>query len=100
VQEFLKIIYKYIGRSLYLWSLLVFNVQFSVYAYYSRAGHCVVKELTKLEGEASANNRKAKLFFFYEWELTASWKGTSLYFTLVQLLLAYFDNFDVHTSDV
>lgn len=37
--------------------------------------HCVIKELTKIEGEASANNRKAKLFFFYEWELTASWKG-------------------------
>jgi len=38
-------------------------------------GHCVIKELSKIEGEASANNRKAKLFFFYEWELTASWKG-------------------------
>jgi len=36
---------------------------------------CEVKELTKIEGEASANNRKAKLFFFYEWELKASWKG-------------------------
>ena len=39
-------------------------------------GHCVIDELTKIEGEASANNRKAKLIFFYEWELTAKWKGT------------------------
>jgi len=35
----------------------------------------VIKNLTKIEGEASANNRKAKLIFFYEWELTADWKG-------------------------
>lgn len=37
--------------------------------------HCKIEELTKVEGEASANNRKAKLFFFYEWELKASWTG-------------------------
>jgi len=36
---------------------------------------CEIKELTKIEGEASANNRKAKLFFFYEWELKGDWKG-------------------------
>lgn len=36
---------------------------------------CEIKELTKIEGEASANNRKAKLFFFYEWEITGKWKG-------------------------
>lgn len=34
-----------------------------------------IKELTKIEGEASANNRKSKLFFFYEWEIKADWKG-------------------------
>lgn len=36
---------------------------------------CEIKEFTKLEGEASANNRKAKLIFFYEWDLKAEWKG-------------------------
>ena len=38
---------------------------------------CEIKELTKLEGEASANNRKAKLIFFYEWEVSGDWKGNS-----------------------
>jgi len=37
--------------------------------------HCEITEVSKIEGEASANNRKAKLFFFYEWELKAAWKG-------------------------
>jgi len=31
--------------------------------------------VTKIDGEASANNRKSKLFFFYEWEIKADWKG-------------------------
>ena len=26
-------------------------------------------------GEARANNRKAKLIFFYEWEIALKWKG-------------------------
>ena len=34
-----------------------------------------IKEITKLEGEASANNRKAKLIFFYEWVITGEWEG-------------------------
>ncbi|MRA94220.1 hypothetical protein GH868_30305, partial [Bacillus thuringiensis] len=36
---------------------------------------CQIKEVTKIEGEASASNRKAKLIFFYEWVITAKWKG-------------------------
>uniref|UniRef100_A0A1B6MUF2 Activator of Hsp90 ATPase AHSA1-like N-terminal domain-containing protein n=1 Tax=Graphocephala atropunctata TaxID=36148 RepID=A0A1B6MUF2_9HEMI len=32
-------------------------------------------EMDKIEGEAVANNRKGKLIFFYEWDLTISWKG-------------------------
>lgn len=32
--------------------------------------------MTKLDGEASANNRKAKLIFFYEWTLTGDWEGS------------------------
>nr|KAG5696978.1 hypothetical protein BaRGS_008440 [Batillaria attramentaria] len=38
-------------------------------------GTCEITELTKMEGEATANNRKAKLIFFYEWVITGSWQG-------------------------
>lgn len=31
--------------------------------------------MDKIEGEAIANNRKGKLIFFFEWDLTMSWKG-------------------------
>ncbi|XP_034383318.1 activator of 90 kDa heat shock protein ATPase homolog 1a isoform X2 [Cyclopterus lumpus] len=34
-------------------------------------------EVTKVEGESSINNRRGKLFFFYEWQLRASWLGTT-----------------------
>lgn len=36
---------------------------------------CEIKEVTSLDGEASANNRKAKLIFFYEWVIKATWEG-------------------------
>ena len=39
--------------------------------------HVKVTEVTSLEGEASASNRKGKLFFFYEWEIKADWEGRS-----------------------
>lgn len=32
-------------------------------------------DLDKIEGDAVANNRKGKLIFFYEWDMTISWKG-------------------------
>ncbi|XP_069016934.1 activator of 90 kDa heat shock protein ATPase homolog 1b isoform X2 [Embiotoca jacksoni] len=40
-------------------------------------GSCEVTEVSKLEGEASINNRKGKLIFFYEWVLKATWTGQS-----------------------
>lgn len=40
-----------------------------------KIGKVVIHELDKVEGEASANNRKGKLIFFYEWNLTLKWKG-------------------------
>ncbi|XP_062863676.1 activator of 90 kDa heat shock protein ATPase homolog 1b isoform X2 [Trichomycterus rosablanca] len=40
-------------------------------------GKCEVTEVSSVEGEASINNRKGKLIFFYEWNLKAIWKGTS-----------------------
>lgn len=39
-------------------------------------GLCIIKEVTKVEGEASANNRKAKLIFFYEWSIVMDWIGS------------------------
>lgn len=35
-----------------------------------------IVEVDKLEGEASANNRKGKLIFFYEWNIELKWKGS------------------------
>uniref|UniRef100_A0A3Q1HW25 Activator of Hsp90 ATPase AHSA1-like N-terminal domain-containing protein n=1 Tax=Anabas testudineus TaxID=64144 RepID=A0A3Q1HW25_ANATE len=40
-------------------------------------GVCQVTDVDKLEGEASINNRKGKLIFFYEWQLRAGWLGVS-----------------------
>lgn len=40
-------------------------------------GSCEVTEVAKVEGEASINNRKGKLIFFYEWNLKATWTGVS-----------------------
>ncbi|XP_062616577.1 activator of 90 kDa heat shock protein ATPase homolog 1-like [Saccostrea cucullata] len=36
---------------------------------------CEIKEVTSIEGEASANNRKAKLIFFYEFVIKGEWSG-------------------------
>lgn len=36
---------------------------------------CTIKKLDKCKGEATANNRKGKLIFFYEWELVLKWEG-------------------------
>ena len=40
-----------------------------------KIGNVVIEEMEKCEGEARANNRKAKLIFFYEWEIVLKWKG-------------------------
>lgn len=39
-------------------------------------GKVKITEVTKIDGEAYANNRKAKLIFFYEWVITLEWTGT------------------------
>lgn len=36
---------------------------------------CEVTKIETCEGEAVANNRKGKLIFFYEWNLTLLWIG-------------------------
>ncbi|XP_030069956.1 activator of 90 kDa heat shock protein ATPase homolog 1 [Microcaecilia unicolor] len=38
-------------------------------------GSCEVTEVSTLEGEASINNRKGKLIFFYEWNIKLNWTG-------------------------
>lgn len=38
--------------------------------------NCNITEIEKLTGEATANNRKGKLIFFYEWNILLKWKGT------------------------
>ncbi|XP_078466229.1 activator of 90 kDa heat shock protein ATPase homolog 1-like isoform X1 [Lampetra fluviatilis] len=39
-------------------------------------GTCEVTEVTRVQGEASCNNRKGKLIFFYEWDLELAWQAT------------------------
>ncbi|CAH0383977.1 unnamed protein product [Bemisia tabaci] len=34
-----------------------------------------ITEVEKCDGEAVANNRKGKLIFFYEWDITLNWKA-------------------------
>lgn len=41
-------------------------------------GCCQLTDVSKLDGEASINNRKGKLIFFYEWHLKAGWLGESV----------------------
>lgn len=44
----------------------------------SEEGKCEITEVSKVEGEASINNRKGKLIFFYEWNLKADWRGEEI----------------------
>ncbi|KAH8409999.1 hypothetical protein KR009_003796 [Drosophila setifemur] len=39
---------------------------------------CVVETVDKCTGEATVNNRKGKLIFFYDWELVLKWSGSLL----------------------
>ncbi|OTF77706.1 activator of 90 kDa heat shock protein ATPase 1-like protein, partial [Euroglyphus maynei] len=38
-------------------------------------GRCIIKEVSSIDGEAVANNRKGKLIFFYEWIIKCTWTG-------------------------
>lgn len=40
-----------------------------------KIGRAEITKMEKCEGEASVNNRKGKLIFFYEWKLKMAWKG-------------------------
>lgn len=36
---------------------------------------CHIVQVEKVDGEATANNRKGKLIFFYEWNVVLKWEG-------------------------
>lgn len=36
---------------------------------------CRISSVTTVDGEATANNRKGKLIFFYEWNIVVKWTG-------------------------
>lgn len=38
-------------------------------------GDLTIVEAEKVDGEASASNRKGKLIFFYEWDIILKWSG-------------------------
>lgn len=38
--------------------------------------NCSVVQVDKIDGEATANNRKGKLIFFYEWNVVLKWEGS------------------------
>nr|XP_055043073.1 activator of 90 kDa heat shock protein ATPase homolog 1a [Misgurnus anguillicaudatus] len=40
-------------------------------------GLCEITDVSNIDGEASINNRKGKLIFFYEWNVKATWTGTN-----------------------
>ncbi|TRY57040.1 hypothetical protein DNTS_023943 [Danionella cerebrum] len=40
-------------------------------------GKCEITDVSNIDGEASINNRKGKLIYFYEWVVKASWTGTN-----------------------
>ena len=48
-----------------------------------KIGNVVIEEVEKCDGEARANNRKGKLIFFYEWEITLKWKGENMIIKMV-----------------
>ncbi|KAJ7390774.1 AHA1, activator of heat shock 90kDa protein ATPase [Desmophyllum pertusum] len=39
-------------------------------------GKVKITDVSKIDGDAYANNRKGKLIFFYEWVITLDWTGT------------------------
>ncbi|XP_061402891.1 activator of 90 kDa heat shock protein ATPase homolog 1 [Musca vetustissima] len=57
------------------WSKDRFNQLFTNVKLEDSNIECIIESVDKCSGEATANNRKGKLIFFYEWELTLNWIG-------------------------
>ena len=51
----------------------------------------MIEEVDKCDGEARANNRKGKLIFFYEWEITLKWKGDCFHYNRILSLVFFKD---------
>lgn len=58
-----------------VWSKDRIKALFKDFVIYEDGIECRVLEVEKLEGEASASNRKGKLIFFYEWNVVLKWTG-------------------------
>lgn len=57
------------------WSQEKIKELFKGFCFETDSARFEIHEVEKVEGEASANNRKGKLIFFYEWNLELKWKG-------------------------
>ncbi|XP_076442222.1 activator of 90 kDa heat shock protein ATPase homolog 1-like [Babylonia areolata] len=57
------------------WSKNKFKELFIGLKIESDEGSCEIKDLSKIEGEASVTNRRGKLAFFYDWVLVGNWQG-------------------------
>ena len=60
------------------WSTDKLKTLFLAVRVQNEEGKCEVTEVSKLDGEASINNRKGKLIFFYEWSIKLNWTGKSV----------------------
>lgn len=60
------------------WSTDKLKTLFLAVQVQNEEGQCEVTEVNKLDGEASINNRKGKLIFFYEWSIKLNWTGKSV----------------------
>uniref|UniRef100_A0A8C9KA57 Activator of HSP90 ATPase activity 1 n=1 Tax=Panthera tigris altaica TaxID=74533 RepID=A0A8C9KA57_PANTA len=60
------------------WSTDKLKTLFLAVRVQNEEGKCEVTEVNKLDGEASINNRKGKLIFFYEWSIKLNWTGKSV----------------------
>lgn len=58
------------------WSKDRLTSMFTQITFEDEKGQCQIYEIKEITGEASASNRKAKLIFFYEWDIKLKWKGT------------------------
>lgn len=57
------------------WSQDKIKELFKDYNFETELATYKIEEIDKCEGEASANNRKGKLIFFFEWNIELKWKG-------------------------
>ena len=57
------------------WSKERIRTLFSNFPIVKNSYDCKIVEVSRIEGEATANNRKGKLIFFYEWNVVLKWSG-------------------------